>query len=168
MVRSVYLISKLACLVSFKPLMFSLLSPFSILPVPISTTDFITIRPVPAAVTVLIMGCSWAGGAGGIRSLSRYSCSPIPLLLFQTSWGGEEEERAGSGGGVQRNCFLCLKSDPIYLLIFLHLHSPLLPCQPSVGLLMGARRASPALGKFAAASILGSRHQDKQLVRKVG
>lgn len=159
MVRSVYFISKLACLVSFKPLMFPLLPPFSrIPPVPISTIDFIiTILPVPAAVTVLMMGCSWAGGAGGIRSFSRYSCSPIPLLLFQTSWGGEEEERAGSGGGVQRNCFLCLKSDPIYLLIFLHLHSPLLPCQPSVGLPMGVRRASPALGKFAAASILGSR-----------
>lgn len=36
--------------------------------------------------------------------------------------------------------------------------SPLLPCQTGIGLLMGVKRALPAFGNVAIASVLGSRH----------
>lgn len=87
--------------------------------------------PCPVASALLILGWSWAAGAGRTLSLSPprsaegyRAAAQFPSYSFKPA--GMERRRkqgVGGGGGDQRSYPLCLKSDPIYLLIFLHLHS---------------------------------------------
>lgn len=115
---------------SLKSVVYSLLSPFpSVLCIPISTIDFITIHPVPVASALLILGWSWATAAERTLSLPRSAegytaAAQFPYSLKPARMERRSKQGVGGGGGLQRSYPLCLKSDPICLPIFLHLHSP--------------------------------------------
>lgn len=127
---------------SLNSAIFSLLSPFpSVLCIPISTVNFITIHPVPA---LLILRWPWSTGAGRTCVSSQaskgiYSCCPVPFLVFQTRMERRGKQGVEDRGGVQRSYSLCLKADPIYLLIF-PISVPPPSFQTGIRLLMGVKR----------------------------
>lgn len=85
---------------SLKSVVYSLLSPFpSVLCIPISTLDFITIHPVPVASALLILGWSWSTAAESTLSPGQQKdiqLQPSSLILWnQPGWREEGNRELG-------------------------------------------------------------------------